>query len=138
MQKDARYPTEQEWHVFFNENHMALACTEDFKRKLLKHPRVIEIYEEWLKQRKETMKEYNEREQEFLKELTDLSHKYKILISGCGCCGSPALEDFSDKKEFNLWFKDPSNTCSHYWRDVKVSSVEYVYEDQLSFSGVKE
>lgn len=53
MRKDAQYPAEQEWHVFFSENHMALACKEDFKQKLLKHPRVIEIYEEWLKQRKE-------------------------------------------------------------------------------------
>jgi hypothetical protein len=27
----------------------------------------------------------------FLKELTNLSKKYKISISGCGCCGSPYL-----------------------------------------------
>ncbi len=33
----------------------------------------------------------------FLKELSELSNKYKIEISGCGCCGSPSLhtEDFA-------------------------------------------
>ena len=32
----------------------------------------------------------------FLKELSELSNKYKIEIGGCGCCGSPRLhpEDF--------------------------------------------
>lgn len=32
----------------------------------------------------------------FLKELSELSNKYKIEIGGCGCCGSPSLhtEDF--------------------------------------------
>lgn len=28
---------------------------------------------------------------EFLEELTQLSKKYKIFVSGCGCCGSPYL-----------------------------------------------
>lgn len=27
----------------------------------------------------------------FLKELTELTHKYGIQIGGCGCCGSPYL-----------------------------------------------
>lgn len=27
----------------------------------------------------------------FLTELTELSRKYKIIVSGCGCCGSPYL-----------------------------------------------
>lgn len=29
----------------------------------------------------------------FLKELTELSKKYDIYIGGCGCCGSPYLDD---------------------------------------------
>ena len=34
----------------------------------------------------------------FLKELSELSNKYKIEIYGCGCCGSPNLnlEGFVD------------------------------------------
>ena len=34
----------------------------------------------------------------FLKELTELSNKYKVIIHGCGCMGSPSLhtEDFVD------------------------------------------
>lgn len=27
----------------------------------------------------------------FLKELTNLTKRYKIAINGCGCCGSPWL-----------------------------------------------
>jgi hypothetical protein len=29
----------------------------------------------------------------FLVELTELTKKYRIRIHGCGCCGSPYLED---------------------------------------------
>ena len=29
----------------------------------------------------------------FLRDLTDLTIKHKIVIGGCGCCGSPKLSD---------------------------------------------
>lgn len=36
----------------------------------------------------------------FLKELAALSFKHKIIIEGCGCCGSPRLENRpADMKE---------------------------------------
>lgn len=35
----------------------------------------------------------NENEKEFLAELSKLSNKYKVAIAGCGCCGSPYLQD---------------------------------------------
>lgn len=35
---------------------------------------------------------------DFLKELSILTLKYQIEIAGCGCCGSPSLEDFNHKK----------------------------------------
>lgn len=38
------------------------------------------------------MEEFNEKQvKEFLKELSKLSRRHKIYISGCGCCGSPFL-----------------------------------------------
>lgn len=39
------------------------------------------------------MKTYVEREQQFIKELTALTKKHKVSIGGCGCCGSPYLDD---------------------------------------------
>lgn len=46
-----------------------------------------------------------ERLKDFLKELSELTKKYNIAISGCGCCGSPYIDDFQE--EFvgaNLYF----------------------------------
>lgn len=37
-------------------------------------------------------------EHAFLMELEALSRKYKIQISGCGCCGSPSLFDLQEKE----------------------------------------
>lgn len=48
-----------------------------------------------------------ERLENFLKELAELTKKYNIAIGGCGCCGSPYIDDF--QKEFegdNLEFDE--------------------------------
>lgn len=37
----------------------------------------------------------------FLHELTGLCAKYDIYIKGCGCCGSPWLEDFKTGKQYD-------------------------------------
>ena len=37
----------------------------------------------------------------FLHELTGLCEKYDIYIKGCGCCGSPWLEDFKTGKQYD-------------------------------------
>jgi len=81
---------------------------------------------------------YEEREQEFLKELTNLSQKYKIFIYGCGCCGSPSLEDFDTKEKLGAKISDPSDYFSFKFEDVPAETVEYIYTDYLSFDKVKE
>lgn len=37
----------------------------------------------------------------FLQELTALSDKYEIYIEGCGCCGSPWLNDLKSGKNYD-------------------------------------
>jgi len=37
----------------------------------------------------------------FLQELTALSDKYEIYIEGCGCCGSPWLNDIKAGKSYD-------------------------------------
>lgn len=37
----------------------------------------------------------------FLMELTALTKKYDIAIKGCGCCGSPWLEDYEYSKSYD-------------------------------------
>ena len=38
--------------------------------------------------------------EEFLKELGELSDKYKLYIGGCGCCGSPFI--YTDDGDYVL------------------------------------
>lgn len=38
-----------------------------------------------------------EKKEAFLRELTELSNKYGIMIDGCGCCGSPWIEKAGEK-----------------------------------------
>lgn len=35
--------------------------------------------------------------EEFLKELSELTEKHGFSIGGCGCCGSPWINDFKDE-----------------------------------------
>lgn len=42
-----------------------------------------------------------ERITKFLHELTLLCDKYGIFIKGCGCCGSPWLDDIKDCKLYD-------------------------------------
>ncbi|MCR6116654.1 hypothetical protein HXA31_20205 [Salipaludibacillus agaradhaerens] len=45
--------------------------------------------------------------EQFLKELSELSRKHKMYIGGCGCCGSPFVNDDYDKGVLrNLFWDD--------------------------------
>ncbi len=54
------------------------------------------------------MRQKNEREEMFLRELSELTEKYGIKICGCGCCGSPWLGELlgNDRLGEDLRFDD--------------------------------
>ena len=57
----------------------------------------------------------------FLKDLELLTEKYKIVIGGCGCCGSPFLYKLDDDRviKYNL---------EYYNGSYNVSNTEFVEE----------
>lgn len=51
----------------------------------------------------------DERLRAFLQELTALSDKYEMYIEGCGCCGSPWINDIQNNKNYdNLTYRKDS------------------------------
>lgn len=50
---------------------------------------------------KETPEFTRARLQHFLKELTILCDKYGFYIQGCGCCGSPWVNDIKNNKDYD-------------------------------------
>lgn len=39
----------------------------------------------------------SDKEQAFINDLIELSKKHKMIIGGCGCCGSPFLLEFDEE-----------------------------------------
>lgn len=64
-------------------------------------------------------KHFTEKESAFLAELTELSKKHGIIVTGCGCCGSPSLH-----------MQDCSNDQSGYGRD---SSCDFAWVEPGSY-----
>jgi hypothetical protein len=50
----------------------------------------------------------------FLTELTELSRKYGITIGGCGCCGSPSLDELSEKEKNGKYVYSDNIGWSNY------------------------
>lgn len=65
-----------------------------------------------------------EKVNEFIKELSKLSKKYNIYISGCGCCGSPTLESYMEDKYEDIG----DNLCYNYDDDKYYVSLNSKYK----------
>ena len=49
--------------------------------------------------------DYKTREEAFLEGLAELSKRCRITIGGCGCCGSPFLDDMNSGPDQDKTFK---------------------------------
>ncbi len=70
------------------------------------------------------MEQQNEqRVAEFLDELSALTRKHKIVIGGCGCCGSPFLEVLDEEVPGSDRYKaDSGDRVGDPWRDLEHTS----------------
>ena len=74
---------------------------------------------------------YSDKVKEFLEELTILSLKYNIKISGCHCCDSPYL-DFVEEDEtdyvYGFQLADPSKPID--WEYNHVGRIELIEQEE--------
>ena len=52
------------------------------------------------------------RKRAFLEELTEISIRHGLYIWGCGCCGSPRLNEITVAGRYNI---NPSGDCEVDW-----------------------
>lgn len=50
----------------------------------------------------------NEQRKAFLEELSALSVRHKLVIGGCGCCGSPSVDPLDDNEVAGYAYKGGS------------------------------
>ena len=55
----------------------------------------------------------------FLKELAELTNKYGLSIGGCGCCGSPWIEDINTREYIDYGLTYRKNTGMYETDEVK-------------------
>lgn len=46
-----------------------------------------------------------ENKTEFLQKLKQLTLKYGIIVDGCGCCGSPFLNEIDSKSQSDYFYR---------------------------------
>ena len=59
----------------------------------------------------------------FLIELTELTRKHGIVIGGCGCCGSPWLDDVIDVSDERSGYCCDSNGDYLMWMETEKGRV---------------
>lgn len=72
-------------------------------------------------------------EEEFLLEYEKLCQKYKMGLKGCGCCGSPFLNDICDinyNEKFNQIFIGGNGFWNEQKQEGKLEKGEEIYLDK--------
>jgi hypothetical protein len=55
----------------------------------------------------------------FLEELTALSKKHGLIISGCGCCGSPRVTEIDEDSGPGPYIFDEEDEGKLHWPDKR-------------------
>jgi len=63
----------------------------------------------------------------FLKDLTELTNKHKIVIGGCGCCESPWIEEADFIGEYHASGSDGGNLYFVEIKGVKWKSMKLIW-----------
>lgn len=79
---------------------------------------------------------FTEKEKEFLIGLTELSRKTGIIVTGCGCCGSPSLSDIGEEPKTEIDKKINGRTyeslkddrCGYGHIQYNQCDFEWIYE----------
>jgi hypothetical protein len=70
----------------------------------------------------------------FLRELTELSHRYQVVITGCRCCGSPGLAQGDLAPEL-LYYQSPRDGSLQFnspdQQREAIESYRFDYEEEL-------
>lgn len=66
----------------------------------------------------------NQKHEEFIKELTELSRKYDIWVTGCGLCGSPFAYLFAEpEREDDLQYVYEGSSPTRNMPNIRIKEV---------------